>query len=166
MSEERKAKLLQRLAKSRLRLRTLLMRLDEEQWQTEVYADTENWQVIHLVRHLMDAERGIALNANNIANDSQGVPPDFDINRYNKSRVKKLASQGPKELLQELAKNRAALLEQINALPYEKWDTTGRAADLRTATVEDLFDEIARHELQHATDIASALGIEPGTPSP
>ena len=59
MSDQLKQELKDNLAQARLRLRTLLMRLNEEQWHAQVYHDDEPWAVIDLVRHMVDAERGL-----------------------------------------------------------------------------------------------------------
>lgn len=164
MSEERKQALKQELAKNRLRLRTLLMRLNEEQWNTIVFEEGEDehaqWKVIEIVRHLTDSERGIMGNARNILKGTGGVPEDFDRDRWNASRLKKLVDKQPKELLQSMAENRAALLEMIDGLEDGDLDKEGRHADLSMMTVERLLRQIALHEEVHASQIAGALGLK------
>ena len=73
MPEERKKAIKEKLAKNRLQLRTLLMRLNEAQWQVEVYHAEEPWTAVQLVRHLVDAERGITTNMQRIRQGGEGV---------------------------------------------------------------------------------------------
>ena len=161
MSEQRKKALREKLAKSRLRLRTLLMRLNGEQWNTEVYHDgEENWTVVQLVRHLTKAEQGLSINIKRIREGHGGVPEDFDLDRWNKAQVKKRADLGPKDLLAEMAKNRVRVLELIDQIEDDDWDKQGRAPTLEINTISEFLLTITNHEAQHTSDIATAVGIE------
>jgi hypothetical protein len=159
MSEQRKQEIKEKLAGTRLQFRTLLMRLNAEQWEVEVYHGDEPWTVIQLVRHVVDAERGLMTNVERIRDGGEGVPPDFDRERWNRSRQKRMAGKGPKDLLAEMAQNRAALLEIVDTLGDEDWEKTGRHASLRIMTIEQFLHQIADHEAGHAADIAGAVGL-------
>ena len=159
MPEERKQAIKEKLAKNRLQLRTLLIRLTEAQWQTEVYHAEEPWTAVQLVRHLVDAERGITANMQRIRQGGEGVPADFDLARWNRSRVRKMAGIAPKALLAEMAQNRADLLAFIDSLNDEDWEKKGRHGSLEILTIEQLLHRIADHEAEHAADIAEAVGL-------
>ena len=161
MSDERKQAIKDELAKTRLRLRTLLMRLSEEQWNTQVYEDDHgNWKVIEIVRHLTEAEQGLSVNIERIRSGGEGVPENFDLDRWNKSQVKRRAGMGAKELLAEMAKNRALVLELIDIVADDEWDKQGRSPTLEMRTVTELLHWIGGHEAQHTAHIAQALGFE------
>jgi hypothetical protein len=159
MSDPRKQELKDNLAQARLGLRTLLMRLNEEQWHAQVYHDDEPWAVIDLVRHMVDAERGLSLNVRRIIRGEDGIPPDFDRDRWNRSRVRKMADTGPKDLLADMATNRAHLLELIDELQDDDWNKEGRAPWLDIVTVERFLNQIWQHEAGHTADIAEAVGL-------
>jgi hypothetical protein len=159
MTDGRKQALKEKLAQIRLNFRTLLMRLNEEQWNTEVYHGDEPWTVVQLARHVIRSERGLAANVQRIREGGGGVPPDFDLMRWNRSRQLKMADVGPKDLLAEMAENRAKTLELIDDLNDEDWAKEGRAPWLEIITVEQFMNRIWEHETEHATDIAKAVGL-------
>ncbi len=55
-----------------------------DQWEAPIYADGLQWNARQLVIHLADAERGHYNQITNIAEGNDIIPPDFDIERYNR----------------------------------------------------------------------------------
>lgn len=159
MSDQRKESVKDNLAKTRLKLRTLLMRLSEEQWNATVYHDDVPWTVVQLVRHLVDAEQGHQTNIGRIREGGSGVPEDFDLSRWNRSRVKKMGEIGPKELMAELARNRARTLEILDEMADEDWAKEGRHPMGVVKDLEGFFNRIWEHESEHTADIAEAVGM-------
>lgn len=157
MSEAKKVELFQKLAGSRQALVSVLDDVNEEDWQTVVYSEEAEWTIRDLFGHLVDAERGMTRLIEIIKEGGEGVPADFDQSRWNARAVQKSASKTPKELTDEMALNRAHLLEVLNTLTDSDWEKTGRHASLRILSIEEILNLIADHECRHMEDMSRAL---------
>lgn len=156
-SAAKKDYLRQQLAQSRLQLRTLLNGLSPAQWQLPVYGEGEGWTVRDVVTHLVDAEYGMTAQIERIRQGVPTIPEDFDLDRWNKRTVAKMADKTPQELLQSLAQNRAKLLEMLDSIRDDEWEKQGRHPSLRILTIEQYIQTIAGHEAKHAADIGQAV---------
>lgn len=155
---ERKEILREKLRNSRERLNKILDQVDDR-WETQVYEDGAQWNVRQLVAHLKDAEAGMTLQAKSIAEGGEGVPADFDIERYNRRSAEKNAEFSGADARAALASSRAALLLWLDEVDDAKLDNKGRHASLNIFTVEQFVRIIASHERDHANDIARVLDI-------
>jgi uncharacterized protein (TIGR03083 family) len=162
MSDPRKQAIKGKLAKTRLRLRSLLMQLDEKQWNAEAYHGDEPWTVLQLVRHIVEAEHSFVASLQDIQEGGEGLAADFNIHRWNKDRQREMTDKGPRDLLAEMAQSRAHLLEFIEALDEEDWDKEGRYPSLEIMPVEQYLNRVAGHEAHHTADIAAAVGLPLG----
>jgi len=157
MSINRKERLIARLLRAR---RTLLAEIDgltADQWASAVYSDGAMSRVIDVVNHLADAESGMLRNLQNIVAGGEGVPADFDRDRYNDSRLRKTSARTPADLRSLLEENRKQLLAFVDGLDEADLDRQGRHAALEILPVENHLKIIAIHELSHARDIRLAL---------
>lgn len=131
-----------------------------DRWEMPVYSDGAGWNARQLVTHMADGEYKLVLQMKNIvANGESGVPPDFDVDRYNRRAVEKRAEttvEGARELLTTTRADLNAWLDTLDEAALEK---TGRHPTLGDITVDMYARVIARHERDHATDLARALGI-------
>ena len=93
-----------------------------------------------------------------IKSGGEGVPPDFDLARWNQRVVNKLGDKDPQELLAGMADSRRALLGFIDSLEESDWDKKGRHASLKIMTIEEVCHLIADHEALHLTGVREALG--------
>lgn len=130
-----------------------------DRWETQVYADGLGWTVRQLVNHVADADKGHNNQVMNIAEGKDLIPPDFDIERYNKRVTEKTTEKSAEQSLEEMRVQRQALYEWLYLLDESKLDVTGRHASLIVMTVEQILDVLANHERNHAQDIARVLGI-------
>jgi hypothetical protein len=94
-----------------------------------------------------------------IKGGGEGVPPDFDLARWNKRVVDKLSDKRPEELLAGMAENRSALFAFMDTLDEADWDKKGRHASLQVMSIEEVCHLIADHEALHLTGIRKALSI-------
>jgi hypothetical protein len=156
--ERRKAAIREDLAAARRELLDLYGRLSTSQLETIVYADGGEWRVADLLRHLMSAERDMGRLIDNIREGGEGASADFDLNRWNASRVARSRNKAVPELLAEMAENRIELLEMLATTTDEELDRRGRHGSLRILSVEDIFALIADHERRHLLDIRRAVG--------
>lgn len=155
---EHKAELQTKLAENRTALFTLLNGLDEADWQTAVFSEDTIWTVADMVRHLEGAERSMIALMVGIQQGGTGAPEDFDLARFNASRIKKTKEKQPPELMEAMEKNREDLLAFMDSLTEEDWQKKGRHGSLRVMTIEEICFIIADHEVTHAHDITQAIG--------
>ena len=155
--EDRKAIVLRKLERVREELLALVGDVDEAAWERSVFSESDEWLVSDLFRHIVDAEAGMTGLIKNIRDGGTGVPPDFDLVRWNASQVKKTKEKSIDDLTADLVKNRAKLLNVVETLEEEDWDKKGRHASLIIMTIEEVLHRIADHESEHTEDIRRAL---------
>lgn len=130
-----------------------------DRWDASVYSDGLAWNVRQVLVHLADAERGHYNQATNIAEGKDIIPPDFDIQRYNKRTTEKGAEKTAQQALEELTTQRTQLLAWLDTLDEARLDQQGRHASLQIMSVEDIVIQASEHERLHAQDIAKALDL-------
>ena len=158
MSDQRET-LRQHLLTSRAALLTCLTRLTEEQWQTVVFSDDNLWTSSVILRHLVDAQRGMISQIAQIQAGGTGVPEDFDLARWNARGVRKAQEKTPVELLGELEEGQTNALRLLETLQEGDWEKQGRLGSGRILTIAEIFQVIGSHEANHAQDISQALNL-------
>lgn len=158
MSERTEA-LQNRLDDARDYLNSVLDRVNGR-WDTQVYSDGAQWTVVQLVRHLAISDAGQWGMAKNIIEGGEGVPADFDLERYNRRSVEKRAEMTVQEARQQLAETRGDLVLWLDTLDDDSLNREGRHGSMKIMTVEQILITMADHEQNHADDIARVLGIE------
>ena len=149
MVDNKKTEIVNKLNTSRAALLAFFDRLDEAGWQTAVYTEGTNWTIADMLRHLVDAERGMMGLITQWQQGKNPVPPDFDLARWNNRVIQKTAEKSPAELLNELTTNRSHLLNFIETIQPEDWTKQGRHGSLRIMSIEQVCHLIADHELDH-----------------
>jgi len=157
MKEDMKNEIQEKLTRVRADLLAFLRDLDDEEWKTAVQTGDAGWTIADVVRHLVNAESGMTGLIEQFKMGKDPVPPDFDRERYNKSRVKKTQNVTPDQLVALMEENRNKLFEVIESLEPEDWQKKGRHASLRILTVEEVCHVIADHENQHFNEMKKAL---------
>jgi hypothetical protein len=158
MSADKKTALKQKLAASRAETLALAHGLTDEQWNTPAFSEGSEWRVIDVVRHVADSERGMTSLIVQVCAGGEGAPADFDLARWNRRAVEKLADQTPQQLLAGMADNRMKLLGVVDALTEEDLAKRGRHASLRIMSVEEVLNLIADHERDHVAAVRTAVG--------
>lgn len=156
---ERIVQIRQELAESRALLDRVLDAVGDR-WETQVYSDGLAWTVRQLANHLADADRGHNHQVMNIAEGNEVIPPDFDVERYNRRLTEKTAEQSGEQARALLNASRAQLNAWLDTLDDDQLDRQGRHASLNILTVYQILQVMCEHERAHARDIAAALGIE------
>lgn len=154
---ERKTELINNLDRSRQALNTLLSKLTPADWETQIH-DDEKWTVRQIVSHLVDSQRGMIGQMKRIVVGEETVPADFDVNRWNKRSVQKMADKTPEELVKSLNEDHEALKHFIRELDEADFEKRGRHANLSILTVEQFARIVASHEADHTQSIAQKLG--------
>ena len=155
---DQRAELRMKLEANRQALLALLAGLSEAEWETAVYTESANWQVIDLLRHLTEAESSMTRLMALIRDGGPGVPEDFDLDRWNASRIKKTIGKSTDELFAGMAQNRADLLAFMDSLDESDWAKKGRHGSGRILSIEEICQIIADHEQHHTQDIRQTLG--------
>lgn len=155
---ERIATLQRNLAESRAYLNRVLDSVGHR-WDESVYSDGAEWTVQQVVTHLMVSDRGQTALLKRIAQGEEGVPADFDLERYNRRSVEKQAATTPAELRAAMVEAAAERAAWLAAQDESVLDKQGRHASLRVLSIEQILNVIAGHDRVHADDIAKALNI-------
>lgn len=159
MMPDKKQIVKEKLSSTREEIITLAQGLTDEQWAMNAYSEGSEWRVIDIFRHVADSERGMTNLMVQIRQGGEGVPPDFDLDRWNQRAVAKQQEKTPSELLEKMAVNRETLFSFIDSLEPEDWDKKGRHASLRIMSVEEICHLIADHEAMHLAVIRQTLGL-------
>jgi hypothetical protein len=156
MSQEKKETIKEKLTAVRAETVRVLSGMTEEQWHAPVYSDEgAAWRAIDVVRHVVDSERGMTAQMAQFQAGGEGVPPDFDLERWNRRVVAKQQNKGPADLLADMAANRQALFAFIDTLADEDWSKQGRHASLHILSIEQVCHLIADHERNHIGELAA-----------
>lgn len=152
---DRKTEIIRRLDDSRAYLHSVIADLTAEQWDTPVQQTDARWTARQMLGHLREAERGMTGQITRIAAGQESVPTDFDLNRWNKRQVEKLADKPAAEIAHELDDVRTNLKTVIAELSEADLDKRGRHGSLAIMSIEEILLLIADHETAHAQEIAA-----------
>jgi uncharacterized damage-inducible protein DinB len=154
---ERKQTVLTKLETVRGSLLDMVETIEEQSWTQPVFSESAEWQVSDLLRHVVSAEHSMTRLIENIRDGGEGASADFDLTRWNASRVQKAKAKSIEDLTADLAQNRTYLLGVIDSLDEADLDKKGRHGSLRIMSIEEILHLIADHEQRHMADIQQAL---------
>ena len=153
---DRKELIRQKMEEARALLLGAVADLDDNM----AVASTENpeWRVRDILAHLAMAEPGLLSTVQRFLAGTD-LPPGFDLDRWNRSQVKKRANQNIESLVLSLQTSREQAWLLLDSLSAENLDVVGTHPTGLTTTVEGLFLTIANHELDHGNEIRTALDL-------
>ena len=154
---DKKAEIKQFLQNARQDLFATLDQISDEQWTTAVFSEGDTWTVEDILRHLTDSQRSMTGLMTKIRDTGEGVPDDFDLARWNASRVNKYRAKGREQLLTQLESDQAQLFSFIDALADDDWQKEGRHGAGDIISIEQICRIIGGHEQIHAADIKAAI---------
>jgi cob(I)alamin adenosyltransferase len=157
MSLDKKQAIRDKLSAVRQDLLSLVESLEEGQWKAKVFSEEADWTVLDLLRHVTDSEASMTGLMELIRNGGEGVPADFDLQRWNARRVEKSRNKILVDLERELTTNRTRLLEFLDSLEDADWTKSGRHGSLRILSIEETLNLIADHESSHLEDMRRAI---------
>ncbi|MCU0514415.1 MAG: DinB family protein [Anaerolineae bacterium] len=158
MVSERIAKHLDRLHKARARLDAALDTLPPEREEERLYSDGAQWTLRQLVIHLMIADRGHNSMIQGIATGQPIIPPDYDLERFNKRSVEKQAAVTLAQARDALRASRQELIDWLHGLEDDAvLDLEGRHASLQIMSISRILNVMAWHEDTHTGDIEKHL---------
>ncbi len=157
----RKAELRERLDSDRRYFLAAVAALTEEDLARSV-GHASDWTARDLVGHIAYAEGGMIPLVQVAQGDGAGTarrpPPDFDIDRWNDSRIRRARAQSVAELLERLATSREQLLGVLDTLGDADLDRPVYHPTQRDTTVEGVFRIIAGHERLHGEELHALRG--------
>lgn len=136
----------------------VLQSLTPEDMRVTVYTDgDQTWTVRDLIGHLADGERGNLGQVQRLIAGEQTVPEDFDLDRWNRSAVRKSGAKEPEELLEIISDHFGQSLAFLESLRDEDLDRVGRHSSLQMLTAEGFLRRMVDHRAEHVADIQAAL---------
>jgi DinB superfamily len=153
-------RLVERLLEEGEKTRQFFEAIPAAEWDLQVYSDGGQWRIRQILAHFVAAEASLQKLVMNIRDGGEGSPLDFDLNRFNESRVGRLEGTPPSELLSEffeLRQQTAQLVAQINP---EDLQRTGRHPFLGVASLEEIIKLMYRHNQIHQRDIRKRISAQ------
>lgn len=132
--------------------------LATEQLQAQIYTDGLAWKTHDLLAHFVEVEGSIIKIIRRIAEGGEGVPADFDINRWNARHTTEMsAAHEDAWLVEEFARRRAENVAWVRSLAPEQFERRGRHPALGETEVKHMLKLIYIHLQGHQRDIKRAL---------
>lgn len=157
MTNAKKAKIKQKLSKTRNDLLQYARELTESEWTQPIYTHGEEWTAQDILRHLTWSESGMTRLIQHIRQGHGGVSEDFDRDRYNAGGVEKLKEKTPAELMTMMTENRERTLQILDDLSEDELAMEGRHAIGDIMSIEAILRIISIHEQQHLQDLRQAM---------
>lgn len=133
--------------------------LKPDQWTMEVYTEGENWSLIQILTHIVEAEGSVPRLIMHILAGGPGVPKDFDLDDYNHRKVSEMPKMSPEDLIHEFSIRRAKTIEMVSGFGKKELTTEGRHPFLGVAPVKDMLKLMTTHIRIHQRDIRKLLLI-------
>ena len=130
-----------------------------DRWDTQIYSDKAAWTAGQLLTHLAISDQGQSNTVMAVARGEELIPPNFDLDRYNKRSVEKRAEMTPEQARQMLNETRAKFNDWLDHQDEATLDLTGRHGSLNVFSIAEFLQVMAAHERTHADDIARILAI-------
>src|SRR3954467_2807537 len=147
---DRKAELRERLTASREVLVSAVAALGEAELAAAV-GHASDWTAKDLIGHISYAEASmLPMIQGALADIPPGPNADFDLDRWNDSRVRRARTQSVDDLLTRLEGSRAQCFALLDSLTDADLDRPTYHPSLKETTVAGVFGVIGDHERDHA----------------
>jgi hypothetical protein len=87
------------------------------------------------------------------------LPEGFDLDQWNQGVAKRVGDLSAQEMVARLDATRDRTLEGLDSLTDEEWMLTGRHGSRGIITIEQYYETIMGHELNHIGEAKKALGL-------
>ena len=131
------------------------LKLDD--WEQPSYSEGAQWTVRQVFTHIVEVEQSIPDLVLRIIGGEPGVPEDFDIDRWNKSKVEKMGHIPVDQLLVNFAHRRKWTVEMVAGLEEADLKKIGNHPFLGETEVADMLRLMYLHIQLHIRDIRKAL---------
>ena len=158
MADQTPESFAKRLEKDGLKNLEFFQGLSLEDWQRSLYSDGAHWTVHELFAHFVESEGSISRLVAAIVDGAPGVSEDFDIDRWNASKVAELKDKTRDELLDEFKQLRVHTVGMVSGLADNDLEKQGRHPFLGVTTVSEMLKLMYLHLQIHTRDVRKALG--------
>lgn len=158
---QRVAQHIEKIKASHANLNAILDTVPNHLWETQIYSEGAQWTVRQLLLHLMISNAGQNKLIMGIAEGKEMIPPDYDLERYNKRSVEKQAEVTPEQARTNIAEAHHALITWLNTVDETVLAITGRDVTLQMESIDTMLEVVASHETDHAADIAKWVATHP-----
>ncbi len=131
--------------------------LQPEDWSRQVYTDGARWTVREVLTHFVNAESSVYRLVLNIVDGGEGVPEDFELDRYNERKVKQHQDKDMDVLLADFTALRQRTIALIQGFTPDDLEKRGRHPFLGIARIEDIVKLMYRHNQIHQREIRRQL---------
>jgi len=136
----------------------VLAAIPEEARERIVYSEADGpWTVRDVVAHLADAEAGLLGQVRRLMAGKVTVPADFDLNRWNRSAVRRSQGRAFDELVEQIAISHRETTTTLETCDEAALDLQGRHSSGDVLTAEGFFRRMADHRQEHTRDIQRAI---------
>ncbi|MGE5258617.1 MAG: DinB family protein [Hyphomicrobiales bacterium] len=123
-----------------------------------VYEDGAQWTVREVLAHFITIERSMHWLFKDILSGGRGSPPDFDVERFNRTQPAKLKGIGLDELIEAFRAVRADTVEIVRTMKEEDLDREAEHAFHGHGRLERFIRWAPEHARLHQVDLQKALG--------
>ncbi len=136
----------------------VLISIPEADRTRPVYTEGDGtWTVRDVVAHLADAEAGLLGQVQRLMAGKVTVPDDFDLNRWNRSAVRRSQARTFGDFLEQIAKSHQEAITTLQSCDVAALDLRGRHSSGEVLTAEGFFRRMADHRREHTRDIQRAI---------
>jgi hypothetical protein len=154
----RKDLICRRLAEEGEAALAFFRKLEEVQWERQVYSEGSCWTIRQVLCHFVSAEDALLRLAGNILDGGAGAPAGFEIDDFNEREVGGMADRPLADLLAEFARLRAETAALVARIDEADLDREGRHPFFGRSSLEKLFKLVYRHNMIHLRDVRRVLG--------
>ncbi len=133
-------------------------------WKQQIYDIGPEWDTREILCHFVSAETSLVELFKRIVTTGEGVPEDFDIDRWNNSRVSKMRELLPEDLIRQFEVTRANTIAWVGTLQDADLDKVGRHPFLGMVDLEQMLKLLYRHNMLHQRDVQKVM--KTGAPIP
>ena len=131
--------------------------LSPQQLETTVYENDVSWTAKQILAHFVTIEKSMQWLFRDILAGGAGSPPDFDLDRFNFTQVKKLDDRTMPDLLEQFKTVRQETIAIVDQMKETGLDLEGRHAFHGHGKLERFIRWAYEHVDLHVEDIRKAM---------
>ena len=158
---DRRAQIIASLEEGRKETLSFFRSQTPEQLETQVYHDEVTWTARQVLAHLVTIERSMQRLCRDMLAGGPGTPPDFDVDRFNRTQPQKLDGLTFDELAEQFSHVRGETIAIVEAMSDKDLDRKGVHAFHGPGTLDRFIRWAYEHARLHEADVRRVL--EPAT---
>lgn len=131
--------------------------LKPEALHTKVYQDGQEWTVIQVLAHWTTIEKSMQWLFNDILSGGAGAPPDFDIERFNRSQPRKLFELDLDALIEQFCLVRETTISIVRNMDETDLDREGMHAFHGHGKLERFIRWAYEHQRIHEDEMRQVV---------